>query len=111
MDEDEEFQEENLDAQLSEALSQKKKLEDLSENENFKVFKKLIEAQIEMRTHQAFIMPNGLDDVVKRIYSSGEIAGMKVAINLPQVIVDGLSGSVKFIKAQMEQQKKQEGNK
>lgn len=110
MDEDDE-QEESLDTQLSNALSEKKKLEELSENENFKVFKKLIEAQIEMRVHQSLMMPNGLDDVVKRIYSSGEIAGMKVAINLPRVIVDGLNGSVKFIKAQMEQQKKQEGNK
>lgn len=107
---DDEFQDESLDSQLSEALSQKKKLEALGENEEFKYFKKLIETQIEMRVHQSLMMPNGLDDVVKRIYSSGEIAGMKVAINLPKVIVDGLNGSIKFIKAQMEQKEK-EGNK
>lgn len=108
MDEDDE-QEESLDEQLSKALLEKRKFEELLENEDFKYFKNLVEKQVEMRVHQSLIMPNGVDDVVKRIYASGEIAGLKIAINFPQVMMDGMNGSVKFIKAQMEQ--KEKGNK
>lgn len=84
--------------QFSEAISQKRKMTELLENENFKFFAKLLETQIEMRIHSMLIIPNGMDELIQRNYSSGEIAGLKIALNFPQVMIETLEGNIEMLK-------------
>src|SRR5882672_2583806 len=85
--------------QFSEAVSQKRQMLELIEHDSFKVLVKLLDAQIEMRIHTMLVMPNGMDDAVRRIYASGEIAGLKIALNFPQLVIEGAQGTIDLIKA------------
>jgi len=78
---------EGNEVQYEKALSQKKKMEELQEISSFIFFKELLEKQIEYRIRKMLIMPEGTDDVVKRTYSCGEIAGMKMALDYPGVLI------------------------
>lgn len=92
----------SLDKQLSDAHSSKRMLEELIEDKNFKHLVELVGGQIKAREHEVLVMPGGLDDVIKRIYSSGEIAGMKIVVNLPEVIAGTLKETIELINRQIE---------
>lgn len=98
MDGNENDTNDSQEKEFSEAISQKRKMNDLLENENFKFFSKILNSQIEQRIHNMLVMPEGMDDAVKRIYSSGEIAGMKIALNLPQILIETSQGTIDMIK-------------
>ena len=97
-----------LDTQLSKAHSSKRMLEELIEDKNFKHLLELVEAQIKAREHEILVMPGGLDDVIKRIYSSGEVAGMKIVINLPEILIGTLKENIELLNRQIEKQEKEE---
>ena len=88
----------SAEKQYSDAVSQKRKMTELLEDENFKFFISLLQAQTDKRIHEMLVMPTGMDDAVRRIYSNGEVAGLKIAINFPQILIDGSQGTIDMIK-------------
>ena len=94
----EEVKDGSNEKQLSEAISQKRQMTELLEDKNFKTYVAILQAQIDGRIHQMLVMPEGMDDAVKRIYAAGEIAGFKVALNLPQLMIDGAQGTIDILK-------------
>lgn len=95
------MEEERVDSaekQYSDAVSLKRSMNNLLENEDFKTMTKILNSQIEQRIHEMLVMPDGMDGMVKRTYSSGEIAGMKIALNLPQILIEGAQSTIDITK-------------
>lgn len=106
MDENEEI--DSYEKQYAEAVSQKQLMSGLVEHSAFKFFVKAVEAQIDKRLHLLLVPPSGADDVVQKTYSAGEIAGMKVAINLPQIMIETAQGTIDMIKVNNERKEGKE---
>jgi hypothetical protein len=96
MDENEDN--DSYEKQLSEAISQKRLLQGLIEHSAFKFYVTLLEKQIEKRIHHMLIMPSGMDEMIQKNYASGEIAGLKIAANFPQVMIETLQGTIDMMK-------------
>lgn len=104
----EEYEDENLsdeariesdDKQRSDAWTQKKLMQALVEFKSFLVLSELLEKQMEARIHEMLVMPQGHDDMVRRTYSAGEIAGIKIALNLPRLLIDGAQATLDLLNA------------
>lgn len=80
--------------ELATARSLIQKMKRLQDNHDYKVLVEFLTKQIDMRMHSAFIRPNGLDMVVGNLYDRGEIAGLKIAANFAQILIDGAQGTV-----------------
>lgn len=64
-------------------------MNELKDFEPFQEYVKRLKAQIEQRRSVVFAFPsNGLDNVVQNLYTSGEVAGLQLAIDLPDVMLD-----------------------
>ena len=94
-----EDREEKKEKQYSDAFIQKRKMADLLEYTPFLLFKELLEKQIEYRLRELLVMPTGSDDVIRRTYSCGEVAGMKIALAFPSVLIDGAQATIDMQKA------------
>lgn len=67
----------------------KRLMTELKENEGFKSYVERIKEQIKARQSLVFAYPQGgLDNVVQNMYTSGEVAGLQFAIDLPDVVLE-----------------------
>lgn len=84
--------------QLEDALVQRTKMRRLMEEESFLLLREMVENQITRRVRSEIMpMPMGTDDVVKRTYSAGEIAGMQMVLDMPQMLYDSAQGTIDLI--------------
>ena len=89
--------------QLQEALIQKGKMKKLLDDPSFLLLREMVENQITRRVRSEIMpMPMGADDVVKRTYSSGEIAGMQMVLDLPQMLFDSAQSTIDLINRNIE---------
>lgn len=95
--------------QLEDAVQLKRSMKELLENKAFKVMQEKLDEQVELRIRSMLVMPEGADDVVKRTYSCGEIAGMKIARDFAQIQLDGAQGTIEFLQAQVATKEEENG--
>ena len=67
----------------------KNQMTELKESENWKSYVERVREQIKLRQSAVFAYPQtGLDNVVQNLYTSGEVAGLQFAIDLPDVVLE-----------------------
>lgn len=86
--------EHEIERVLNLAHEQKRKMKDLLDYSSFQFYVAELEEQIDKRLNEVLVMPRGADDVIQRTYMSGEIAGIKLALNLPQVLIEYAQESI-----------------
>ena len=79
---------------LSQARNIKAMMNNMLENSYFQHYAEELKKQYEERLPQLFQMPVSADDVVARTYVAGELAGLKIAIDLPAVLIDFAQASI-----------------
>lgn len=97
-----ESKEEAVNEELRLALQHKEMMLNLLSFKPFVETCKLLQIQIDKRMHEILTMPMTQDDLVKKTYASGEIAGLKIAINFPQTLLDGAISEIEFEKKREE---------
>lgn len=93
---------------IKEAYKNKEMMQDLLAFPAFIYVCELLQKQIDARIHEILGMPSSRDDEVKRTYSSGEIAGIKIALNFPKLLLEGAQGSIELEKRMKEFNNEQE---
>lgn len=74
---------------IQNAVQLKRQMEDLKEDGNFIEWTKRIKEQIEQRQRAVFDFPaGGLDSIVKNVYTTGEIAGLRMAVEFTDIMID-----------------------
>lgn len=64
-------------------------MEELKDNVHFKLFLTEVEKQIKQRSVAVFGFPDGgLDTVVKNIYTSGEVAGLRITLEFADILIE-----------------------
>lgn len=88
---------EDPDTQYEKAFTQKKRMQELLENPAFILFTELLQKQVDYRVTQLLLMPDGMDDMVRRTYSSGEVAGIKIALAFPKILIETATETMAII--------------
>lgn len=83
---------------LREAVSRKEKMEILLASSEYRAMVKLLEQQVALLTRQVLEMPTSQDDLVKKAYSSGQIAGLKIAIDFPSITIEDAQAAIDVAK-------------
>lgn len=86
-----EFEREKL---LSQARFQKSSMVRLLENRDFQMYVVELQKQIDQRLNELLTQPKGADDLVQKTYNTGEMAGLKLAVDLPKVLVEYAQTSI-----------------
>lgn len=86
--------EEDPRVQLNEARSAIEKMKRLLSNNDYRYVQAVIQNQIDARMHRILVRPEGVDDVQRKVYDSGELAGLKIASNFAQILLEGAQGTV-----------------
>jgi hypothetical protein len=74
---------------LQNSIRLKHMMMELKENVNFRRYQEEMKKQIEQRTNDVFGFPSGgLDTVVKNIYTTGEIAGLRMSLVFADILID-----------------------
>lgn len=84
--------------ELKEARNQKEMMLNLVNFAPYKYVVELLQKQIDARIHEILGMPMSRDDEVKRTYSSGEIAGIKIAMEFPKILLEGAIETIELEK-------------
>lgn len=63
-------------------------MKSLEEHPGFSAFKEYIEIQVKGRYAQLLHVPQGLDSVLTDMYTKGEIAGLRLLEQMPQIVID-----------------------
>lgn len=87
---------------LGEARLQKAAMVRLLEDRNFKMYVEHLQKQIDRRLIQVLQMPLSADDIIQKTYCMGEMAGMKIALDLPQVLIVYAQTSIDSARVQEE---------
>lgn len=73
------------------------KVRRLIDEPGFKWFQNICSTQVQNRlTDIVLAPPEGLDDMVKKIYAIGECAGLRLALNLPEIHKEQLEYDIKL---------------
>lgn len=81
--------EETEDQLRQNAIQLKSSMNELKESVHFKKFLEQIKNQIKQRETNVFGFPDGgLDTVVKNIYTTGEIAGLRMVLEYTDILID-----------------------
>lgn len=83
-DDEVEFERAKLYAQ---ATKQKSQMVRLLDSPDWKAYAKLLQVQIDRRLVELLSMPKSGDDIVAKTYTMGELAGIKLALDYPQVLI------------------------
>lgn len=70
------------------AIAQKSAMVALKDDTRFKLFQAGLQKQIDARFTESLNMPMGLDSVVSDLYKKGEMAGLKLAIDYADVMIE-----------------------
>lgn len=87
---------------LAQARLQKSSMVRLLDSTDWKTLASELQAQIDRRFLEMLTMPLGADDVIKKTYIAGELAGLKVALDYPQVLIDYAQSSIDSARIQEE---------
>lgn len=79
---------------LSEARLQKSAMVRLLDTTEWKTYSSGLQEQIDRRVVELLTMPMGADDVIKKTYTTGELAGIKLALAYPQVLIEYAQSSI-----------------
>lgn len=93
----------------SEIYKMRDAMKALLANEYYQMVVEKINAQIDARIHETLVMPVSQDDLVKKTYAMGEIAGLKIAINYPKIALEGIETHIQMSKMK-EQAEQGNGN-
>lgn len=86
--------EEDPRVQLNEARSVIEKMRRLLNNGDYRYVQVIVQNQINARMHRMLVRPEGVDDVQRKVYDAGELAGLKIAANFAQILLEGAQGTV-----------------
>lgn len=79
---------------LSEARLQKTAMVRLLDTPEWKTYAGELQKQTNRRLVELLAMPLGADDVIKKTYTTGELAGIKLALEYPQVLIEYAQSSI-----------------
>lgn len=89
MEEFKELDNETEEQRRQNASSLKSSMIELKESVHFRRFLDEIKKQIERRNADVFGFPTGgLDTVIKNIYTTGEIAGLRITLEYVDILID-----------------------
>jgi hypothetical protein len=81
-----------------EARSLEREIETLLDHPGWKRIKNSVEEQVRLRRQEDFSTSiTGFDTVIRLAVGRGEIAGLRLAITLPQIILDDVKADIKAI--------------
>lgn len=96
---------------LQNAVELKRKMLDLKESEGFKTFVIEMQKQIERRSEALFAFPSGgLDTVVSNVYTSGEVAGLRMSIQFPDILLSFAQQDIDMQKIKDEREIERDAN-
>lgn len=73
---------------VNEAIRIKSLMKSLMDHEGFKLVLKQLEEQIKQRDNEVYALPQSLDDIVRSPYVRGEVAGLRVAVSMHNILID-----------------------
>lgn len=88
-----------LEKQRAKASSLKSDMKALLNNESYKFIQQKVQQQIDARMHSVLEMPASQDEVVKRTYQAGEIAGMKIVQNFAAIMLEEAENALAMTRA------------
>ena len=92
---DEKTSRSKLESNIEKAVNQKALMKELLEHPGFKLFQKLLAAQIDYRIEELTRSRPGLDGAVQNTHSIGEIAGIKLAVAFADTLIEEASDSIR----------------
>ena len=87
-----------VEKQLARGIAQKTAMKSLIANESYQLIVRRIQKQIDDRMHAVLEMPASQDEVVKRTYQAGEIAGMKIVQNFAEIMLEEAETAIAMMK-------------
>ena len=87
---------ESIKVSTQEAIELKSVLLSLQEHNGYVRFQEALRKQISARLTENVQMPKGLDGVTQILYVNGEIAGLKLALDFVNILIDSCSETIKF---------------
>lgn len=81
----------------NEATRQRALMGSLIDDPSFVYFKEQMQAQIDNRLRELLMIPRSVDDMIQKAYNMGEMAGIKLAIDFPEVLVEYAKSSLESI--------------
>lgn len=91
-------------AEVQSMAELRRHLIELETHPGFLYFRKKLLEQLTARLSSVFCPPEGLDSLVNGPYNSGEIAGIKLAVDLVKVLSDTIKELIEVEKTISEQQ-------
>jgi hypothetical protein len=85
------------------AYKQKEMMQKLISSEEYQYMKGVLEKQVDYRIRELLVMPQSEGDVVRKTYSSGEIAGIKLALDFPEALLEGATETINMMKRNEEE--------
>lgn len=89
---------------LSLSIKQKGQMARLLETEGWQTYSNLVQTQIDTRIFELLSEPNSSDDVVKKTYNTGVLAGLKMAQAYPKILMDMMQENINVEKFREEQE-------
>lgn len=89
---------------FSNAIERKRLFKELKENPGFALFCKELETQLKRRFSDLVGFPQNLDKIVQNTYTSGEIAGIKLALEFVDSLIEFAQATIDMEKAIQERE-------
>lgn len=86
---------ESLVVRIEHAHERIRELSSLKEQEGYKYMRMKLKEQLAYRFAEHFQMPAGMDNAVRNLYTSGEIAGIKLALDFVDTLIEAIKESMK----------------
>lgn len=91
------------------AIERKRLIGELKEHKGFELFCEQLETQIKRRTADLIAFPSNIDKIPQNIYTSGEIAGIKLALEFADTLLSYAQATIDMEK-HLESIEKEEKN-
>lgn len=90
------------DKMLAQAHEQKRMMNDLKELRSYQAYKEYLQNQYDQLVRLVLSVPMGQDDLIKNAYSAGQAAGIKIALDTPEMLINFAQTSIDLARAEEE---------